>query len=756
MRSAISTAPHPYRKLSFKLNNNVASRPLTATTTTFLLESPFTTRAARPRVRTESNDINLRQVSASSSLCQHQHQHRLSNVFGGSTVSTIPSRLRLSPSTPSASDHPSTPQHPRSSFNTALSAPTSLAIDNSNLVGHLPLSASASASASDSEPDIQRGPSIVPSLPPQVLGRRRRALDDDNDVAGSQSDLSEALASHSSNTDSPRRKRRRADSIMLADVDRSTASNGTSKPYTNGKSHQRPPASGTTNGTHKTSVLNGSSKARQPETYFGHDREEVTRILIQALSDMGYHSAAESVGQESGFELESPTVAAFRNAILEGDWDEAEVLLFGAATPGGRPGESDNGNGLVLADGADRNLMRFWIRQQKFLELLEQRETGRALSVLRTELTPLYQDTQKLHFLSSLLMCQKTEDLKSKADWDGVCGESRRILLSQLSNHVCDRRLFPTETVLELDEHDDQVWQVAFSHDGTKLASCGQGKQVIIWDVASFKPIHFLGDHDQGVGNVAWSWDDTMLVTCCWDRHARLWDVSTGACINKLERFQEPVTSCVWATDNQTFVTGALDKNHSLVQWNLNGDKIYDWSSTHRVEDLAISPDGHWLVASNAGNHIYVYNFVTRELEYQMDLQVRLTSITISQNSRHLLVNHNNGVAQLIDLVLREPVQSYAGFTGGQWMIRSSFGGANESFVISGSEDGSINIWHKASAHLVEKLSGHVPGCNAVTWSPTDPCLFASCGDDGKIKIWSNKNWRRARLEAGRNSGSSP
>lgn len=582
---------------------------------------------------------------------------------------------------------------------------------------------------------------------------------------------------------------------MFADGDRTTASNGTSRPYANGKSHTRPPASGTINGTHKTSALNGSSKTRQPDTYFGHNREEVTRILIQALSDMGYHSAAESVGQESGFELESPTVAAFRNAILEGDWNEAEMLLFGATTPGDRVNEG--GNGLVLADGADRNLMRFWIRQQKFLELLEQRETGRALTVLRTELTPLYQDTQKLHFLSSLLMCQKTEDLKSKAEWDGVRGDSRHILLSQLSkcispsvmlpehrlatllrqvkasqiggclwhtsaatpslysDHMCDQRLFPTETVIELDEHDDQVWQVVFSHDGTKMASCGKGKQVIIWEVPSFKPIHYLGDHDHGVGNVAWSWDDSMLVTCCWDRHARLWDVNTGLCKKKLERFQEPVTSCVWATDNQSFVTGALDKHHSLVQWNLNGEKIYDWSSTHRVEDLAISPDGHWLVASNAGNHIYVYNFINRELEYQMDLQVRLTSITISQNSRHLLVNHNNGVAQLIDLVLREPVQSYAGFTGGQWMIRSSFGGANESFVISGSEDGSINIWHKASAHLVEKLSGHIPGCNAVSWSPTDPCLFASCGDDGKIKIWSNKNWRRARQEAGRHSNSS-
>ncbi|KAI1214841.1 WD domain-containing protein [Annulohypoxylon truncatum] len=560
---------------------------------------------------------------------------------------------------------------------------------------------------------------------------------------------------------------------MLADADRPVASNGTSRPYANGKSHQRPSVSGTANGTSK--AVNGSSKARQSETYFGHDREEVTRLLIQALSDMGYQSAAQSVSQESGFELESPMVAAFRNAILDGDWAEAEQLLSGAIFSGDRVG--DNGNGLVLANGADRQMMRFWIRQQKFLEYLEQRQTARALVVLRTELTPLYQDTQKLHFLSSLLMCQKTEDLKSKAEWDGAYGKSRHTLLSQLSkcispsvmlpehrlaillhqvkanqvggclwhscaaspslyaDHVCERQQFPTENVYELDEHDEQVWQVVFSHDGTKLASCGQGKQVIIWDVPSFTPLHYLRDHDDGVGNVAWSWDDSMIVTCCQDRHARLWDANTGVCLQKLERCQEPVTSCVWAADGQTFVTGALDKTNGLVQWNLSGEKVYDWNSSHRVEDLAISPDGHWLVASDGGTNVHVYNFVTRELEYQMDLQVRLTSISISQNSRHLLVNHNNGIAQLIDLILREPVQSYTGFTSEKFMIRSAFGGADESFVISGSEDGSINIWHKTSAQLVEKLNGHIPGCNSVSWNPADPCLFASCGDDGKIKM---------------------
>lgn len=233
---------------------------------------------------------------------------------------------------------------------------------------------------------------------------------------------------------------------MLPEGDTPGQSNGhaaTRSNRSNLLAGQHAAMSGVTNGTHKTGAsTNGSSlgdkanpttAVQQPLSYFGHCPEEVTRLLIQALSDMGYRAAAEMVSRDSGFDLESPTVAAFRSAVLDGLWAEAEKLLAGAAISEGR---GAGGNGLVLAAGSDRNVMKFWLRQQKFLELLEQRDTGRALVVLRGELTPLYQDTSKLHFLSSLLMCRNAEDLMAKANWDGARGQSRKQLLSELSRKL--------------------------------------------------------------------------------------------------------------------------------------------------------------------------------------------------------------------------------------------------------------------------------------------------------------------------------
>lgn len=180
---------------------------------------------------------------------------------------------------------------------------------------------------------------------------------------------------------------------------------------------------------HSPRTNGGPVDVRRPD-FFGHSREEVTRILIQALNDLGYTTAAGNVGEESGYQVESPDVVAFRQAVLAGSWSRAEELLWGRGSTDGQ----SSGRGLVLAPGADRNSMRFRLRQQKFLELLERRETGRALAVLRNELTPLCSEQHHtLHTLSRLLMCPDAEDLKSKAGWDGANGRSRRNLLTQLS-----------------------------------------------------------------------------------------------------------------------------------------------------------------------------------------------------------------------------------------------------------------------------------------------------------------------------------
>ena len=207
---------------------------------------------------------------------------------------------------------------------------------------------------------------------------------------------------------------------MRVDPDKSNSSSNGTRYHTNGSylpPIQKALPSITSNGYGRSanghsSYTNGSTPVttkQRPPDFFGHDREEVSRLIIQALIDLGYHDTANRLVQESGYELESPSVAAFRHAILDGEWSEAEALLFGSHrsdTGGGvsiSNGNGDHFEGLVLAEGVDKNGLRFLLRRQKYLELLEDRDHGSALMVLRQELTPLHQDVGQLHILSGFV-----------------------------------------------------------------------------------------------------------------------------------------------------------------------------------------------------------------------------------------------------------------------------------------------------------------------------------------------------------------
>ena len=55
--------------------------------------------------------------------------------------------------------------------------------------------------------------------------------------------------------------------------------------------------------------------------------------------------------------------------------------------------------------------------------------------------------------------------------------------------------------------------------------------------------------------------------------------------------------------------------------------------------------------------------------------------------------------------------------------------------------DGLIYVWHKENESLIEKLAGHGRGqsgkecVTTVDWNPRDAGMFASGGDDRKVRM---------------------
>jgi len=142
-------------------------------------------------------------------------------------------------------------------------------------------------------------------------------------------------------------------------------------------------------------------------------------------------------------------------------------------------------------------------------------------------------------------------------------------------------------------------------------------------------------------------------------------------------------------------------------------------------------------IGSKGAHRMIVFDLPTKQTELSIRLEGELTSVKVSQNSQYALINHAPDEIHLWDLNAGRVARKYTGQRQGRHVIRSCFGGVDGNFVVSGSEDGNVYVWHRDTGALLEVLSGHGEGSvNSVAWNPRNERMFASCSDDNTIRIW--------------------
>jgi WD repeat-containing protein 26 len=113
----------------------------------------------------------------------------------------------------------------------------------------------------------------------------------------------------------------------------------------------------------------------------------------------------------------------------------------------------------------------------------------------------------------------------------------------------------------------------------------------------------------------------------------------------------------------------------------------------------------------------------------------KLTSISFSSDGQDILINMNEGRVLALDADTGEVRMRYEGVVQHLFVIRSCFGGAGENFVMSGSEDSRVYVWRRQTGVQVAVLE-HGPGTvNAVAWHPRKWGVFASAGDDRRVRM---------------------
>jgi serine/threonine protein kinase/dipeptidyl aminopeptidase/acylaminoacyl peptidase len=290
--------------------------------------------------------------------------------------------------------------------------------------------------------------------------------------------------------------------------------------------------------------------------------------------------------------------------------------------------------------------------------------------------------------------------------------------------------------------HEDWVTSVAFSPDGTTLASGSYDNTIRRWDAATGKPLgEPLRGHEDWVTSVAFSPDGTTLASGSDDKTIRLWDAASGKPLGEPLRGHEgDVASVAFSPDGTTLASGSEDMTIRL--WDAaTGKPLGEPLRGHEwwVSSVAFSPDGTTLASGSYDNTIRRWDAATGKPlgEPLRGHEDRVTSVAFSPDGKTLASGSDDTTIRLWDAAtgkpLGEPLRGHE-----DWVTSVAFSPDGKTLA-SGSDDTTIRLWDAATGKpLGEPLRGHEDWVTSVAFSPDGTTLASGGYDyDATIRLWS-------------------
>ena len=296
------------------------------------------------------------------------------------------------------------------------------------------------------------------------------------------------------------------------------------------------------------------------------------------------------------------------------------------------------------------------------------------------------------------------------------------------------RAVLTSRVRLRLAGHTDQILSVAYSPDGTRIATASLDGTARIWDASTGQELHTLAGHGP-VRGIAFSPDGRRTATAGDDGTVRIWASETGDELSTLLGPTDAVRRVAFSPEGRFVAATSQDRTARL--WDAaSGEQIAVMSASEGLVGIAFSPDGHRLAAGGSSGLLQVWEVPSgREALRWVDSGSPdgIRNLAFSPDGTHLASAATGNASGIVwDAMTGQLQSTLIGHTNEVYGIAYSPDGR---LLATGGLDRKAKVWEASTGRELLTLSGHTAGLNGVAFSP-DGTRLATASWDGTSRVW--------------------